>query len=220
MQIFLDTANVTDIKQYASWGIVDGVTTNPSLMAKEGTDPKAAITEITQVVDGPISVEVVAEDVDTMVEQARTVAAWHPNIYAKIPMTAAGLQAVKQLSAEGVKTNVTLVFSVTQALLAAKAGATLVSPFVGRVDDIGGEGLTLVADIVQTFREYGLSTLVLAASLRHMGHITGCLRVGADIATLPPRLLDQMLAHPQTDSGLAKFNADWADCDACQNLYQ
>ena len=220
MQIFLDSADLELIKKYADWGIIDGVTTNPSLMAKEGKDPKTVIMEITKLVDGPISVEVVAEDADTMVKQAKTVSAWHSNIYAKIPMTAEGLKAVKMVTAMGIKTNVTLIFSVSQAVLAAKAGATLVSPFVGRVDDISGDGMKLVEEIVSAFNYYGFETKVLAASIRHPRHVVDSIAAGADIATIPPQLLDKLVKHPLTDNGLAKFMADWNNCEACQGLYK
>ncbi len=220
MQIFLDSADKNLIEKYSAWGIIDGVTTNPSLMAKEGVDPKERIMEITKLVDGPISVEVVAEDTEGMLEQARKVASWHKNIYAKIPMTQAGLAAVKVLSREGIRTNVTLVFSLSQALLAAKAGATLLSPFVGRVDDISYDGVQLVADIVQAYSLYGFDTKVLAASIRHPRHIVDCINARADIATIPPKLLDKAVAHPLTDAGLEKFMADWYNCVACQNLYK
>ncbi len=220
MQIFLDTADVADIKKYVKWGIIDGVTTNPSLMAKEGKDPKEVIMEITKLVDGPISCEVVAEDAETMFEQAKIVSAWHDNIYAKIPLTAEGIRATKMCTEAGIKTNVTLCFSVNQALLAAKAGATLVSPFVGRVDDVGEEGLDLIADIVDAYNYYGFETKVLAASLRHPQHVRGCMQAGADIITIPPKILDKMVKHPLTDNGLAAFNKDWENCEACQNLYK
>ncbi len=220
MQIFLDSANLKAIKKYASWGIIDGVTTNPSLIAKEGVDPKDRIMEITKVVDGPISVEVVAEEAETMIKQAEKVAAWHKNIYAKIPLTAEGLKAVKALTKKGIPTNVTLVFSVNQAVLAAKAGATLISPFVGRVDDISFDGMELVSNIVHVFDRYGFDTKVLAASIRHPRHVVDALGVGADIATIPPPLLDKMVTHPLTDKGLASFMKDWNACAACQNLYK
>jgi len=220
MQIYLDTADVADIKKYAAWGIIDGVTTNPSLMAKEGKDPKKVIMEITTLVDGPISCEVVAEDAETMFEQAKKVSSWHENIYAKIPLTAEGLRAVTMCSEAGIKTNVTLCFSINQALLAAKAGATLVSPFVGRVDDVGEDGVGLIQDIVEAYNYYGYETLVLAASIRHPQHVRECMLAGADIATIPPGILDKLVSHPLTDKGLAAFNKDWESCEACQNLYK
>lgn len=220
MQIFLDTADTSALSEYATWGIIDGVTTNPTLIAKEGVAPRARILEICELIDGPISAEVVAEDAEGMIKQARTVAGWHPNIYAKIPMTAEGIKAVRRLTEEGIRTNVTLVFSVTQALLAAKAGATLVSPFVGRIDDIGEDGIALVEDIVEAYDMYGLQTKVLAASIRHMGHIVGAMRAGADIATIPPKLLKKMVEHPLTDKGLAAFMKDWNACESCSTMYQ
>jgi len=220
MKIFLDSADIKLLKEYAAWGIIDGVTTNPSLMAKEGVDPKTRVMEITKLVDGPISVEVVAEDAATMIKQAEKVASWHKNIYAKIPMTAEGLKAVKALSAKGIHTNVTLIFSVSQAVLAAKAGATLISPFVGRVDDVSEDGSGLIYDIVDAFDNYGFSTQVLAASIRHPKHVIDAIQAGADIATIPPKLLDKLVKHPLTDQGLEKFMADWNSCEACQNLYK
>lgn len=220
MKIFLDTADTSQIKQYADWGIVDGVTTNPSLIAKEGVSPKQRIMEITELVDGPISVEVVAEDAETMIQQARLVASWHKNIYAKIPMTPEGLKAVKVLSAEGIHTNVTLVFDVTQALLAAKAGATLVSPFVGRLDDRNQNGIEMVQDIVEAFAVYGFETQILAASIRNKDHIKQALKVGVDIVTLPPKLLDEMVGHELTTKGMNKFIEDWNACETCQDMYQ
>ena len=209
MQIFLDTADIKAIKAFSSWGIVDGVTTNPSLIAKEGVDLKERICAIAKIVEGPISSEVTATDTDDMIKQGRTMAAWAENICIKIPMTVEGLRAVKILSEEGIMTNVTLVFSVTQALLAAKAGATFVSPFVGRLDDIGNDGIELVSDIVDAFETYGYQTAVLAASIRHMQHVLQAIQVGADVITLPPKLLEQMITHPLTDKGLAAFEADW-----------
>lgn len=219
MQFFLDTADLEAIKQYADWGIVDGITTNPTLMAKEGIDPERRIKDIAALIDGPISMEVVAADAAGMIEQAKRVATWHENIFAKIPMTAEGLKAVSVLSQEGISTNVTLVFSITQAILAAKAGATLVSPFVGRLDDIGHDGMQLVADIVKIFEQYGAPTQVLAASIRHPQHVVAAMKAGADIATIPPSLLPKLIAHPLTDKGLETFMQDWNNCAACKNLY-
>lgn len=220
MQFFLDTADLADIKQYATWGIIDGVTTNPSLMAKAGIDPETRIKAIADIIDGPISMEVVADDADTMIQQARRVTAWANNIFAKIPMTPEGLKAVSVLSAEGIYTNVTLVFSVAQAVMAAKAGATLVSPFVGRLDDLGQDGMQLVAQIVETFRTYEYPTQVLAASIRHPRHVVEAMQAGADIATMPPKILEKLVAHPMTDAGLDQFMTDWNSCEACKNLYK
>lgn len=209
MLFFLDTADIDAIKKYAAWGIVDGVTTNPSLIAKEGVKLETRIKEIAQVVDGPISAEVIATDAKEMIKEGRTIAKWHPNVYVKVPMTADGLQAVKVFSQEGIRTNVTLVFSLPQAVMAAKAGATLVSPFVGRLDDISHDGMDLISDIVESFDIYGYETLVLAASLRHPRHVVECLQVGAHIGTMPPEILDKIVKHPLTDKGLEAFLADW-----------
>lgn len=209
MKFFLDTADMADIKKYAAWGIVDGVTTNPSIIAKEGVNLEERIKEIAQVVDGPISAEVVSEDAEGMIKEGRAIAKWHENVYVKVPMTSEGLKAVKVFSEEGIHTNVTLVFSVTQAVMAAKAGATLVSPFVGRLDDISEDGMQLIADIVHVFRTYGYDTEVLAASIRHPKHIVDSMMCGADIATMPPDLFDKLAAHPLTDKGLAAFLKDW-----------
>lgn len=209
MQFFLDTADITDIRKYAEWGIVDGVTTNPSLIAKEGVDLETRIREIAEVVDGPISAEVISLDAEGMIEEGRKAAAWHQNIFVKVPMTSEGLKAVKVFAAEGIRTNVTLVFSVSQAVMAAKAGATLVSPFVGRLDDISEDGMTLIADIRQVFDNYGFETKILAASIRHPMHVVESMRLGADIATMPPKLFDMLVKHPLTDKGIEGFLADW-----------
>lgn len=209
MKFFLDTANLEDIKKYAAWGIIDGVTTNPTLVAREGVDFETRIKEIGEVVDGPISAEVVEASAEEMIAQGKKIAKWHKNIFVKVPMTEDGLKTVKALSIEGIRTNVTLVFSTTQAVMAAKAGATFVSPFVGRVDDISYDGIELIADIVAVFRTYGFDTEVLSASIRHPKHVVDSMRVGADIATIPPNLFDKMVKHPLTTSGLASFAADW-----------
>lgn len=209
MKIFLDTANVADIKEGASWGIVDGVTTNPSLVAKEGRDFKEVIKEITEIVDGPVSAEVISLKADEMIEEAREVAKMHPNVVVKIPMTPDGLKAVSAVSKEGIKTNVTLVFSSNQALLAAKAGASYVSPFLGRLDDIGQEGMNLVREIVEIFDIYGIEAEVIAASIRHPLHVTEAALAGAHVATIPFNVLTQMAKHPLTDIGIDKFLKDW-----------
>jgi transaldolase len=209
MKIFLDSANLADIKKYAAWGIVDGVTTNPSLVAKEGVDFKTRVQEICEVIDGPVSAEVVSTTADGMIKEAREIATWAPNVFIKIPMISEGLKALKVISGEGMKTNVTLVFSAAQAMLAAKAGATLVSPFVGRLDDIGYDGMDLLADIVHVYDNYGIETEVLAASIRTNQHVLMSMKIGADIATIPPSLLDKMVANPMTDKGLAAFLKDW-----------
>lgn len=209
MQFFLDTANIDAIKKYASWGIIEGITTNPSLIAKEGVDVKTRILEIAKIVDGPISSEVIATDTEGMLREGRAMAAWHENVYVKVPMTSEGLKAVKVLSAEGIPTNVTLVFSASQAMMAARAGATLVSPFLGRLDDISEDGMALVADIIHIFRNYNIQTKVLAASIRHPLHVVQSMKVGADIATMPPEIFEKLVSHPLTDKGLATFLSDW-----------
>ncbi len=210
MRLFIDTANVEEIREAASWGVVSGVTTNPSLVAKEGKNFKDVVTEILGIVDGPVSVEAVSEKAEGMVKEAVEFAAWHKNIVVKIPMTEEGLKAVKILAAKGIKTNVTLVFSPNQALLAARAGATFVSPFVGRLDDISHEGMRLVKDIVDIFRLHGLKTQLIAASIRHPVHVAEAARLGADIATVPFAVLKAMFRHPLTDAGIKKFLEDWA----------
>ncbi|MBI4307275.1 MAG: fructose-6-phosphate aldolase [Chloroflexi bacterium] len=210
MQLFLDTANIDEIRRAASMGVLSGVTTNPSLVAKEGrADFKAAILEIASIVHGPVSAEVTALDLEGMVGEAREIAAWHPDVVVKIPVTPAGLEAISILSREGVKINMTLTFSVNQALLGAIAGATYVSPFVGRLDDEGHDGMQVVADIVQVYRRYNISTKVLAASIRHPLHVVAAAKAGADIATVPYKVLMQMVHHPLTDVGIARFNEDW-----------
>lgn len=209
MKFFLDTANIEDIKTYAAWGIVDGVTTNPSLIAKEGVSLEKRIKEIAKVVDGPISSEVIATKASKMIKEGREYAKWHENIHVKLPMTPDGLIACKQLSSEGIKTNVTLVFTLGQAIMAAKAGATLVSPFVGRLDDISQDGMELIADIVQAYENYGFETEILVASIRHPRHVMDSALLGADICTMPPAILDKLVNHPLTDAGIKKFLADW-----------
>ena len=209
MKIFLDTANINEIKEGASWGIVDGVTTNPSLIAKEKRDFEQVVKEICEIVDGPISAEVISEDAEGMIKEARELVKIHENIVVKIPMTVEGLKAVSVISKEGIHTNVTLIFSANQALLAAKAGATYVSPFLGRVDDIGSEGMDLVRKIVEIFDIYGYDTEVIAASVRHPLHVTDAALAGAHIATIPMKVLEQMVKHPLTDKGIASFMKDW-----------
>ena len=210
MRFFLDTANVEHIKEANEMGVICGVTTNPSLIAKEGRDFNEVIKEITSIVDGPISGEVVAEDAQGMIKEGREIAAIHKNMIVKIPMTAEGLKATKVLSREGIKTNVTLIFSATQALLAANAGATYVSPFLGRVDDISMIGMDLVRDIAEIFAVHGIETEIIAASVRNPIHVIEAAKAGADISTIPYALVMQMLKHPLTDQGLEKFKADWA----------
>ncbi|GFN22993.1 MAG: fructose-6-phosphate aldolase [Thermoanaerobacteraceae bacterium] len=209
MRIFLDTANIDEIKAANDLGIISGVTTNPSLVAREGRPLRQVVEEICHIVDGPVSAEVISQDAPGMVREARDLASIHPNVVVKIPMTAEGLKAVKQLSAEGIKTNVTLIFSANQALLAALAGATYVSPFVGRLDDISHRGMEILSDLVPIFAQYGFSTEIIAASIRHPLHVLEAARLGADIATVPYGVLNQMIKHPLTDAGLARFLADW-----------
>jgi transaldolase len=209
MKFFLDTANIEEIKDANRMGMVDGVTTNPSLIAKEGRDFKEVITEICDIVNGPISAEVIATDVDGMVAEARELAKLHENIVVKIPMLIDGLKAVRQLAAEGIKTNVTLIFSPLQALMAAKAGATYVSPFVGRLDDVSQEGMEVVEQIVEMYANYGFETEVIVASVRNPLHVLESALLGADIATIPYKVLSKLAAHPLTDKGLKAFLADW-----------
>lgn len=211
MKIFLDTADVSEIRRAADAGLIDGVTTNPSLMAKVAGDgdPQDIFLEICDVVDGPVSAEVVALEAEGMIEEGTRLAGLADNIVVKLPLTEHGLRACRALTAEGVRTNVTLCFSAPQALLAAKAGATYVSPFIGRLDDIGGEGMQLIGQIRQVYDNYGLATEILAASIRHPMHMVESMLIGADCATLPPKVLYQLLEHPLTDRGLDAFLADW-----------
>jgi len=209
MKIFIDTANVEEIKEVATWGILDGVTTNPSLIAKEGRDLKEVINEICSIVDGPISAEVISLEHEGMVKEALELVQLHKNIVIKIPMTIEGLKAVKILSEKNIKTNVTLIFSSQQALLAAKAGATYVSPFVGRVDDIGAKGVQLIEEIANIFNIHGINTEIIAASIRNPIHVSECAIAGSDIATIPFGVLKMMTKHPLTDIGIEKFLADY-----------
>ena len=211
MKFFIDTANVEDIRKANDMGIICGVTTNPSLIAKEGRDFNQVIKDIASIVDGPISGEVKATttDAEGMIKEGREIAAIHPNMIVKIPMTTEGLKAVKVLTAEGIKTNVTLIFSANQALLAARAGATYVSPFLGRLDDISVCGTDLIRDIVEIFEVAGIDTEIIAASVRHPMHVTECALAGADIATVPYKVLEQMTHHPLTDQGIEKFQKDY-----------
>jgi transaldolase len=213
LKLFIDTANIEEIKEVNQWGVICGVTTNPSLIAKEGRDFKQVIEEISSIVDGPISAEVISLEWKGMVEEARELAKLHPNIVVKIPMTKDGLKAVNILSKEGIKTNVTLIFSPNQALLAAKAGASYVSPFVGRLDDIGNEGLYIIEDIVEIFDVHGIDTEIIAASIRHPVHVIQAAKAGSHIATIPYKVFIQMLAHPLTDIGIEKFLKDWEGLD-------
>jgi len=209
LKFFIDTANIEAIREAAALGILDGVTTNPSLVAKEGRDFKETINEICAIVDGPISAEVIATEHNAMVEEARVLAAMHPNIVVKVPMTREGLKACVILAKEGIKVNMTLVFSASQALMCAKAGAAYVSPFIGRLDDISSYGMDLVADIVEIFDNYAYNTEVLVASIRHPMHVIEAAKLGADVVTIPPKVIDQLFKHPLTDIGLEKFLADW-----------
>jgi transaldolase len=209
MKFFIDTANIDEIKEAAKMGMVDGVTTNPSLISKEGRDFEEVIKEICEIVDGPISAEVISTDTEGMVKEARHLAGIHDNIVVKIPMTVDGLKATRTLTGEGIKTNVTLVFSPLQALMAAKAGATYVSPFVGRLDDLSHEGLLLVEQIVEIYSNYGYDTQIIVASVRNPLHVLDAAMMGADIATIPFNVLGKLAAHPLTDKGLKSFLDDW-----------
>jgi transaldolase len=209
MKFFIDTANINEIKEAHAMGMVDGVTTNPSLIAKEGGDFTEIITEICKIVNGPISAEVISLDTDGMVSEARDLAKIHENIVVKIPMTIDGLKAVRMLTAEGIKTNVTLIFSSLQALMAAKAGATYVSPFVGRLDDLSQEGMLLVEQLVEIYSNYAFDTEIIVASVRNPLHVLEAALVGADIATIPFNVLSKLAAHPLTDKGIQAFLDDW-----------
>jgi len=209
MQFFLDTANIEEIKRINHLGLVDGITTNPSLIAKENRGFKEVVKEICELVDGPVSAEVIGLTVEEMLEEARDIAQWHSNIVVKIPMTEAGLEAVKVLAEEGVKTNVTLIFSVAQGLMAAKAGASYISPFVGRVDDMGEDGLELVQHLKQTMNNYQFNTEIITASIRNIGHLEKAAISGADIATIPGSILPKLWTHPLTDKGIDQFLEDW-----------
>jgi transaldolase len=210
MRLFIDTADIREIEEAVDWGIISGATTNPTLVSTQGkVDFKAHIQRICELVQGPVSAEVVSLDAENMLKEAREIATWSPHVVIKVPMTAEGMKATKVLAREGIKTNVTLVFSPNQALLAANAGATYVSPFVGRLDDAGHDGMAVVAEIVQIYRQYSYSTQVLAASIRHPLHCVVAAKMGADVATVPFKVLKQMFQHPLTDAGIARFLADW-----------
>jgi len=209
MKIFLDTANIESIQKYIDLGIVDGITTNPTLLFKENNDPIEAMKKIVKFVDGPVSLEVVATEFEEMMEESLKLAKYGDNVVVKVPMTSEGLKTVHALTKKNIKTNVTLIFSANQALLASKAGATYVSPFIGRLDDIGHDGLTLISDIVQIFASYDISTQVLVASVRHPIHVIESAKLGADVVTLPPEILQKMIHHSLTDKGLDAFLADW-----------
>jgi len=210
MKIFLDTADIRLIRKYNDMGLVDGITTNPSLLAKAGGDPAGAMAEISDVIKGDVSLEVVATDSDAMVEEGRRLRRYGDNVVVKVPMTPDGLAACRRLSSEGIPVNVTLVFSTNQAILAAKAGARYVSPFIGRIDDTGHDGMQLIEDLVGIFQNYDFETQILVASVRHPVHVKEAAMLGADVVTLPPAVLEKMLHHPLTKIGLDNFLADWA----------
>jgi len=209
MKIFLDTANLESIKMYNDMGLLDGITTNPSLLSKEGGDPQKTMEEIVSIIKGDVSLEVVATEFNGMMEEAERLRKYGENVVVKCPMTGEGLKACRALSAQGIPVNVTLIFSPNQALLAAKAGAKYVSPFIGRLDDVGKDGMQLIQDIKQIFSNYNFNTQILVASIRHPIHIVDAAKIGADVVTLPPAVLDKMLKHPLTDIGLKNFLADW-----------
>ena len=210
MRIFLDTANIDEIRRGAAMGVVDGVTTNPSLVAAEGVEYRDRVLEICEVVDGPISAETISETADELVEEGRRIASWHENVVVKVAMSEAGLAAISRLSAEGISTNCTLVFSANQALLAARAGATLISPFIGRIDDGGQDGMEVVRESVRIMETYHLPSQILAASVRHTRHVTEAALAGSHIATVPPKVLFQLIHHQLTEVGIQRFLADAA----------
>lgn len=209
MKIFLDTANLASIKMYNEMGLLDGITTNPSLLAKEGGDPQKTMEEIVRIIKGDVSLEVVSTEYAGMLDEAHKLRKYGSNVVIKVPMTADGLKACKSLAGEGIPVNVTLIFSPNQAVLAAKAGAKYVSPFIGRLDDIGQDGMSLIAEIKQIFSNYDFKTQILVASVRHPMHVVEAAKIGADVVTLPPDVLGKMLKHPLTDIGLKNFLADW-----------
>ena len=209
MKIFLDTANIPCIKTFVDMGVLDGITTNPTLIAKENREFVEIVTDILRLVQGPVNLEVVSQESEGMVREGHDLAALGPNVVVKCPMTAEGLKAVRRLHKDGIKTNVTLVFSPNQALLAAKAGADYVSPFIGRLDDAGHEGMKIIEEILQIYRNYNIDTQVLVASIRHPVHVVEAAKLGAHVATMPPDVLDKMVKHPLTDIGLKRFLDDW-----------
>lgn len=209
MKIFLDTASIESIRRYNDMGILDGVTTNPSLLSKEKGDPRQIMNEIVRIIKGPVSLEVIGTDYEVMIEEAHRLKKYGQNVVVKVPMIPAGLRAVKSLKQDGISTNVTLVFSSNQAILAAKAGASYISPFIGRLDDNGQEGINVIREIKQIFSNYEFETQILVASIRHPLHVIEAGRCGADIVTVPPDILQKMLAHPLTDKGLSSFISDW-----------
>lgn len=209
MKFFLDTASVAEIKRISELGLVDGVTTNPTIIAKEGRPFEEVIKEICSIVEGPVSAEVISLEAEKMIEEARILAKWAPNVVVKIPMTEAGLKAVHTLAAEGIKTNVTLIFTVSQGLMAAKAGATYISPFLGRLDDIGTDGILLIKNLKTVLDNYGLKAEIISASIRHIGHLEEAAEAGAHIATIPGSLFPKLWSHPLTDKGIEGFLKDW-----------
>ncbi len=209
MKIFLDTANLESIRKFNDMGLLDGITTNPSLMSKEGGNPKDIMEEITKIIKGDVSLEVVSIEYSGMIEEGKRLRQYGKNVVVKVPMTPDGLKACKHLTSEGIPVNVTLIFSPNQALLAAKSGAKYVSPFIGRLDDIGKDGMNLIRDIKQIFSNYDFGTQILVASIRHPIHVIDAAKIGADVVTLPPTVLDKMLQHPLTDIGLDNFLSDW-----------
>jgi transaldolase len=209
MKIFLDTANIKAIRHYSEMGMVDGITTNPTLLSKENEDPEKIMKEIVNIVQGPVSLEVISTETDQIIEEAYILKQYGSNVVIKVPMIPDGLKAVKKLNDEGIDTNVTLVFSASQALLAAKAGASYVSPFIGRLDDISNDGMNLIRDIHQIFKNYNYNTKILVASIRHPIHVIESAKSGADVVTLPPDILGKMFLHPLTDKGLKTFISDW-----------
>ena len=209
MKIFLDTANLESIRKFNDMGLLDGITTNPSLMSKEGGNPKDGMAEITKIIKGDVSLEVLSTEYSGMLDEGRTLRNYGDNVVVKVPMTPDGLKACKSLTAEGIPVNVTLIFSSNQAILAAKAGAKYVSPFIGRLDDIGQDGMQLIKEIKTIFSNYSFKTQILVASIRHPLHVVDAAKIGADVVTLPPAVLDKMLKHPLTDIGLKNFLADW-----------
>ena len=209
MKIFLDTANLESIRKFNDMGLLDGITTNPSLMSKEGGNPKDIMAEITKIIKGDVSLEVVSTEYSGMIEEGKRLRQYGKNVVVKVPMTPDGLKACKHLSSEGIPVNVTLIFSPNQALLAAKSGAKYVSPFIGRLDDIGQDGMKLIEDIKKIFLNYKFTTMILVASIRHPIHVIDAAKIGADVVTLPPTVLDKMLQHPLTDIGLENFLSDW-----------
>lgn len=219
MKLFLDTANIDEIREAAALGVLDGVTTNPSLMAKEDGDYRAMLAEICEIVQGPVSAEVVADDTEEMLRQGRELAKISDHIVIKVPLVAEGIKAVATFAAENIKTNVTLCFSANQALIAAKAGASYISPFVGRVDDVGQNGMQIVSEIIEVYENYAFPTQVLVASVRHVQHVLEAARMGADVATVPFKVIMQMLKHPLTDIGLKKFAEDWEKVLARQKAH-